>query len=85
MFSKNTSVLCHNSGKNRPKMLENCQKESKNGSPETHIMRSLSERLESYFCKERLMFQVSDLWKKIYPSARVGVLVIREVINPPQH
>ena len=31
------------------------------------------------------MFQVSDLWKKIYPSARVGVLVMRDVINPPHH
>ena len=29
------------------------------------------------------MFQVSDLWKKIYPSAHVGVLRMREVVNPP--
>jgi len=31
------------------------------------------------------MFQVSDLWKKLYPAAHAGVLVVREVVNPPQH
>ena len=29
------------------------------------------------------MFQVSDIWKATYPNAHVGVLVMREVINPP--
>ena len=31
------------------------------------------------------MFQVSDLWKATYPNAYAGVLVMREVINPPHH
>ena len=31
------------------------------------------------------MFQVSDLWKKTYREAHAGVLVMREVINPPHH
>jgi DNA/RNA-binding domain of Phe-tRNA-synthetase-like protein len=31
------------------------------------------------------MFQVSDQWKKTYPLAHAGVLVMREVINPPHH
>ena len=31
------------------------------------------------------MFNVSDLWKKTYPAAHAGVLVVREVTNPPQH
>ena len=31
------------------------------------------------------MFQVSDLWKATYPTAHAGVLVMREVINPPHH
>ena len=31
------------------------------------------------------MFQLSDRWKKLYPNAHAGVLVMREVINPPHH
>ena len=31
------------------------------------------------------MFQVSDLWKATYPNAHAGVLVMREVVNPPHH
>jgi DNA/RNA-binding domain of Phe-tRNA-synthetase-like protein len=31
------------------------------------------------------MFQVSDSWKNIYPQAHAGVLVMRNVINPPHH
>ncbi len=31
------------------------------------------------------MFQVSDHWKTTYPDAHVGVLVMREVSNPPHH
>ena len=31
------------------------------------------------------MFQVSNLWKATYPNAHAGVLVMREVINPPHH
>ena len=31
------------------------------------------------------MFQVSDSWKATYPNAHAGVLVIRDVINPPHH
>ncbi|MCG2785614.1 MAG: hypothetical protein L6461_10960 [Anaerolineae bacterium] len=31
------------------------------------------------------MFQISDSWKNIYPQAHVGVLVMRNVINPPHH
>jgi DNA/RNA-binding domain of Phe-tRNA-synthetase-like protein len=31
------------------------------------------------------MFKVSDLWKATYPTAHAGVLVMREVINPPHH
>jgi DNA/RNA-binding domain of Phe-tRNA-synthetase-like protein len=31
------------------------------------------------------MFQLSDRWKKVYPTAHAGVLVMREVINPPHH
>ncbi|MFZ1041567.1 MAG: phenylalanine--tRNA ligase beta subunit-related protein [Anaerolineales bacterium] len=31
------------------------------------------------------MFQVSDLWKTTYPTAHAGLLVMREVINPPHH
>ncbi len=31
------------------------------------------------------MFQVSDPWKATYPNAHAGVLVMREVINPPHH
>ncbi len=31
------------------------------------------------------MFQVSDAWKATYPTAHTGVLVMREVINPPHH
>src|ERR1700690_1494231 len=35
--------------------------------------------------KKKLMFQVSDLWKATYPNAHAGVLITREVINPPHH
>jgi len=31
------------------------------------------------------MFQVSGNWKAAYPGAHAGVLVMREVINPPRH
>ena len=31
------------------------------------------------------MFQLSDRWKELYPNAHAGVLVMREVINPPHH
>ncbi len=31
------------------------------------------------------MFQVSDIWKATYPNAHAGVLVMREIINPPHH
>lgn len=31
------------------------------------------------------MFQVSDNWKIAFPDAHVGVLVMRDVINPPSH
>jgi len=31
------------------------------------------------------MFQLSDSWKATYPNAHAGVLVMREVINPPHH
>ncbi len=31
------------------------------------------------------MFQVSNSWKSTYPNAHAGVLVMREVINPPHH
>lgn len=31
------------------------------------------------------MLQVSDTWKATYPNAHVGLLVMRAVINPPQH
>jgi DNA/RNA-binding domain of Phe-tRNA-synthetase-like protein len=31
------------------------------------------------------MFQVSNSWKATYPNAHAGVLVMREVINPPHH
>ena len=31
------------------------------------------------------MFQVSNSWKATYPAAHMGVLVMREVINPPHH
>jgi DNA/RNA-binding domain of Phe-tRNA-synthetase-like protein len=31
------------------------------------------------------MFRVSDDWKTAYPDAHVGVLVMRDVINPPFH
>ena len=31
------------------------------------------------------MFQLSDAWKTAYPDAHLGVLVMRNVINPPQH
>ncbi|MFO7585748.1 MAG: phenylalanine--tRNA ligase beta subunit-related protein [Anaerolineales bacterium] len=31
------------------------------------------------------MFQVSEGWKKAYPNAHAGVLVMRGVINPPHH
>ncbi|CAG1015487.1 hypothetical protein ANAEL_05280 [Anaerolineales bacterium] len=31
------------------------------------------------------MFIVSDAWKAAYPQAHVGVLVMRDVVNPPQH
>ena len=31
------------------------------------------------------MFQVSDRWKNAFPEAHVGVLVMREVANPPSH
>ena len=31
------------------------------------------------------MFQLSDTWKATYPNAHAGVLVMRDVINPPHH
>lgn len=31
------------------------------------------------------MFQVSEAWKAAYPNAQVGVLALRNVINPPHH
>jgi DNA/RNA-binding domain of Phe-tRNA-synthetase-like protein len=31
------------------------------------------------------MFQVSNRWKSSYPEAHVGVLVMRDVANPPHH
>ena len=36
-------------------------------------------------CYNIKMFQLSDRWKKLYPTAHAGVLVMREVINPPHH
>ncbi len=32
-----------------------------------------------------LMFQISDLWRKTYPQAHAGVLVMRQAANPSQH
>ena len=31
------------------------------------------------------MFIVSDAWKAAYPQAHAGILVMRDVANPPQH
>lgn len=31
------------------------------------------------------MLKISDAWKTAYPDAHFGVLVMRDVINPPQH
>ena len=31
------------------------------------------------------MFQVSDSWKATYPDAHAGLLVMRDVTNPPHH
>ncbi len=31
------------------------------------------------------MFQVSDHWKNTFPDAHAGVLVMRDVLNPPSH
>jgi DNA/RNA-binding domain of Phe-tRNA-synthetase-like protein len=31
------------------------------------------------------MLKISDAWKTAYPDARLGLLVMRDVINPPQH
>jgi len=31
------------------------------------------------------MFQLSSRWKKLYLDAHVGVLVMRDVVNPPHH
>lgn len=31
------------------------------------------------------MFQLSEFWKKSYPNAHAGALVMRGVINPPKH
>jgi len=31
------------------------------------------------------LFHISDNWKTAYPDARVGVLVMRDVINPSSH
>ena len=31
------------------------------------------------------MFEVSDSWKATFPDAHAGVLVMRDVYNPPQH
>jgi DNA/RNA-binding domain of Phe-tRNA-synthetase-like protein len=31
------------------------------------------------------MFIVSDTWKAAYPQAHAGILVMRDVTNPPQH
>jgi DNA/RNA-binding domain of Phe-tRNA-synthetase-like protein len=31
------------------------------------------------------VFQLSDSWKTTYPTAHAGVLVVRDVINPPHH
>jgi DNA/RNA-binding domain of Phe-tRNA-synthetase-like protein len=31
------------------------------------------------------MFQLSDTWKATYPNAHAGVLVLRDVVNPPHH
>jgi DNA/RNA-binding domain of Phe-tRNA-synthetase-like protein len=31
------------------------------------------------------LFHISDKWKAAYPNAHVGVLVLREVSNPPSH
>lgn len=31
------------------------------------------------------MFQLSDRWKTLYPDAHAGVLVVRDVVNPPHH
>jgi DNA/RNA-binding domain of Phe-tRNA-synthetase-like protein len=31
------------------------------------------------------MFIVSDTWKTTYPQAHAGILVMRDVTNPPQH
>jgi len=30
-------------------------------------------------------FQLSDRWKKLYPDAHAGVLVMRDAVNPPHH
>lgn len=31
------------------------------------------------------MFQISESWKKSYPNAHAGALIMRGVINPPHH
>ena len=31
------------------------------------------------------MFQVSDAWKATFPTAHAGILVMRDVTNPPYH
>ncbi len=31
------------------------------------------------------MFQLSDRWKTLYPDAHAGMLVMRDVVNPPHH
>ena len=31
------------------------------------------------------MFTVSNTWKAAYPQAHAGILVMRNVTNPPQH
>lgn len=31
------------------------------------------------------MFQLTERWKTLYPEAHAGVLVLRNVVNPPQH
>ena len=36
-------------------------------------------------CYNIKMLQRSDRWKKLYPTAHAGVLVMREVVNPPHH
>ena len=35
--------------------------------------------------EETSLFQVSDIWKVTYPEAHAGVLVMRQVANPPHH